>query len=102
MADRQALVHLLRRVREAHGLSQADVEVCMGLAPDTYRHIERGRRLLPDLWHGLVEWVRQFEACVGATTDERKAILEALSRAIIDRLAELLDDLRQANGGASC
>lgn len=87
------LVRLLKRVREAHNLSQTRVEVCMGLPPGSYRHIERGRRKLPDFKHDLVIWVRNFENCVGASKEERQQILSEMSRSILEQFAALLSDL---------
>jgi DNA-binding XRE family transcriptional regulator len=89
------LVHLLKRVRKAHKLSQANVEKCMELAQGAYRHIERGRRKLPDFQHDLVAWVRTFENCVGASREERQQILKEMSHHILEQLEVLLRDLEQ-------
>ena len=87
------LVRLLRRVRKKHKKSQASVEECMDLPVGTYRHIERGRRSLPDFRQNLVDWVRKFEECVEATREERREILDELSRSILDQFQRLLQDL---------
>lgn len=87
------LIDLLKRVRKAHGMSQSYVELRMGLPHGTYRHIERGRRPLPDIRHGLVDWIRSFEIAVGATPEERKEILVELSRVILNELSGLLEDV---------
>jgi transcriptional regulator with XRE-family HTH domain len=89
------LVRHLKRVREAHHMTQAQVEECMELPEGTYRHIERGRRSLPDFRDSLVHWVQKFENCVGASTKERRQILEELSRAILEQFAVLLRDIEQ-------
>jgi len=89
------LVRLLKRVRKAHNVTQAYVEECMQLPPDTYRHIERGRRALPDLRHDLVDWVQRFENCINASKEERREILEELSRSILDQFRRLLRDIEE-------
>jgi transcriptional regulator with XRE-family HTH domain len=91
----EPLIGLLKRVRLAHHLSQESLEECMGLPHGTYRHLERGRRDLPDMRHGLVAWVQMFEACVEATTEERVTILHVLSRSILGQFAALLQDIEQ-------
>ena len=88
------LVRHLKRVREAHHMSQSQVEECMKLAHGSYRHIERGRRPLPDFRQGLVTWMREFQSCVEASDAEREQILLELSRSILEQLAGLMDDLR--------
>ncbi len=90
MAD--ALVKQLKRVREAHGVSQRNVEDCMEMARDQYRHIEKGRRKLPKLEDGLTAWVRRFEDCVDATQAERGAIFEVLRQRVVSEFSALLDD----------
>ncbi len=89
------LVRLLKRVREAHRVSQASVEECMGLAQGTYRHIEIGRRPLPDYRHDLPNWIYEFENCVGATPEERREILDLMSRQILKQFDVLLRDLER-------
>jgi transcriptional regulator with XRE-family HTH domain len=86
----------LKRVREAHNVTQARVEECMGLPLDTYRHIERGRRPLPDLRHDLALWIQSFENCVDASAEERKQILTELSRSILEQFQWLLEDIERA------
>lgn len=90
----EPLVRLLKRVRESHGVKLARLEECMHLPQGTYRHIERGRRRLPDFRQDLVPWIQSFENCVGATPEERKAILEKLSRQILDQFDVLLRDVQ--------
>jgi hypothetical protein len=92
MAD--PLVEILRTVRERHNKSQEKVEECLGLARGTIRHLEAGRRQLPDFRHSLVMWVKSWEDCVGATRQERRQILEAMSRDILGQFSVLVDDLR--------
>jgi transcriptional regulator with XRE-family HTH domain len=93
MSMSDPLVRLLKRVRKAHKATQAYVEECMNLPQDTYRHIERGRRALPDLRHDLVDWVQRFENCVDASKEERQEILEELSRFILEQFQRLLRDI---------
>ena len=90
MAD--PLVPLLRKVRVAHGKSQAQVEECMGLPPDTYRHIEKGRRPLPDYRHDLVDWILKFLDCTDATREEREEIVKVLSDEILRKFERFLRD----------
>lgn len=90
-----ALVAVLQAIRQAHGVSQLKVEVAMGLPINTLRHIEKGRRQLPDLQNGLSRWVKEFLACVGATPQERKLVLDVLSRQILLEFSELLDEVDQ-------
>lgn len=87
------LVVLLKRVRERHGLSQAYVEEKMNLPHGTYRHIEHGRRQLPDIRGGLAQWIEDFENAVGASKAERVEILNELARVILDQFRHLLRDL---------
>jgi transcriptional regulator with XRE-family HTH domain len=86
------LVRTLKQVRNAHNVSQEQLNDCMLLPKNTYRHIERGRRQLPDLQHKLAEWVQTFEDCVHATTEERQLILKTLSAYILELLYPLLPD----------
>lgn len=90
------LVDILKRVREVHEVSQAWIEECMGLAEGTYRHIERGRRPLPDFRNGLVDWVRGFQDCVEASVEERQEIHSEMSRVMVEQLARLLEDIERA------
>jgi transcriptional regulator with XRE-family HTH domain len=88
MAD--PLVSLLKRIREAHGNSQVEIEACMGLPPDTYRHIERGRRPLPDYRHNLVDWILRFLDCVKATREEHDTIVKVMSDEILREFGKFL------------
>jgi transcriptional regulator with XRE-family HTH domain len=92
---REPLVVLLKRVRTAHKFSQAAAAGCMGITTDAYRHIERGRRPLPDFRHHLAAWVRRFEECVHASAEERRQILTLLADQILKELSILLEDLNQ-------
>jgi len=92
------LVDLLKSIRTAHGISQEAIEECMQVPEGTYRHIERGRRNLPDYRSGLTTWIRQFENCVQASTKERAQILELLSHEIVKQFSDLLDDLKRNDG----
>jgi DNA-binding XRE family transcriptional regulator len=82
---------LMKTLREAHGMSQLDVAMCMGIAEDTYRHIEKGRRPLPDIRQGeFARWMAAFLDCVRATDEERKHVTELTSRMILEELSRLL------------
>jgi transcriptional regulator with XRE-family HTH domain len=92
---RDPLLDLMQVIREQHNLTQGDVAKCMGISNGTYRHIEKGRRPLPDIRRGLVSWIRRFEECVQATRDERETILELLSRVVLQEFSTLLDDAQR-------
>ena len=82
---------LMKTIREAHHMSQLQVAVCMGIAEDTYRHIEKGRRPLPDIRHGeFTRWMASFLDCVNATDEERAHVSELVSRVIVEELSRLL------------
>jgi DNA-binding XRE family transcriptional regulator len=87
---RDPIIQLIREVRVAHEKSQQDIADCMGMAKDHYRHIEAGRRSLPDLQHGLTVWIRSFEDCAQATPEERRRIYAILTREIIIQVSVLL------------
>lgn len=87
------LVVLLVGIRKAHGLSQKALEEGMKLPEGTIRHIEIGRRRLPDFRQGLIAWIRNFQVCVNASERERKQILDLLSKEILKQFGGLLDDL---------
>ncbi len=85
----------MRTIREARGMSQLEVAVCMGIAEDTYRHIEKGRRPLPDIRQGeFARWMAAFLHCVRATDDEREHVSELASRMILEELSRLLKNHR--------
>jgi hypothetical protein len=88
------LVDALKALRERHGMSIGDIERCLKLATDTYRHIERRRRPLPDFQHRLIPWLRTFLRCVGATRDEEQEVMEYASKALLEQFSEWMDDLR--------
>jgi hypothetical protein len=90
-----SLVSLLEQTRKAHRKSQAQVEVCMELPQDTYRHIEHGRRPLPDIRNGLTDWMLKFEECIQASTEEREKILQELSRVTLEQFERLLKDIER-------
>lgn len=86
------LVTLLKEIRQSHKVSQRSLEACMDLPEDTYRHIETGRRRLPDFRNNLVGWVQNFANCVHANADERRRILDLVSREVIEQFSRVLDD----------
>lgn len=98
------LLRLLKQVREAHQVSQERVDECMDKPAGTYRHIEVGRRRLPDVFgdrdgrDDLVSWVFKFEDCVNATLEERRKVLETLSRGVVNSFALLLHDIERRSG----
>ena len=88
---RDPLVQAIREIREAHKNSQQEVADCIGTAKDHYRHIEAGRRPLPDLQDGLTLWLRTFEDCLRATPGERKRIYDILWQRVVEQFSHLLD-----------
>ncbi len=93
---RDPLLGIMQVIREAHNVTQGQVEDCMILARGTYRHIEKGRRPLPDARSGLAKWIQGFCNCVGATPEEREHVMKELSRNILQEFSILLEDLRHA------
>lgn len=92
MPRQHPLVAHLQGLRERHKMSQRKVERCMEITDDTLRHVEKGRRPLPRLEQGLAAWVNRFLQCIDATPEERKEVIELMSRQILLELSELLDD----------
>jgi transcriptional regulator with XRE-family HTH domain len=92
---------LMKAIREAHGMTQLQVAMEMGIAEGTYRHIEKGRRPLPDIRNGVLgKWMRSFLDAVNATADERQYMKEVVSRQILHELSDLLDDDPPEEGSA--
>jgi len=89
---RDPLVVQFKKIREAHKKTQSEIESCMKIPLDSYRHIERGRRPLPDFRTGLKQWVKDFVRCVEATDDERKQIHYLLSEQIVLQYSFLIED----------
>jgi transcriptional regulator with XRE-family HTH domain len=88
---------LMKAIREAHGMSQVQVAIAMGIAEDTYRHIEKGRRPLPAIRQGeFTRWMRLFLDAVGATDEERTHLTELASRVVLEEVSHILDE----RGGA--
>lgn len=82
---------LMKTIREAHGMPQLHVAMGMGIAEDTYRHIEKGRRPLPDIRQGeFARWMRLFLDTVGATDEERAHLSELAARVVLEELSHLL------------
>lgn len=85
------LLALMKTIRESHRMSQIQVAACMSIAEDTYRHIEKGRRPLPDIRTGeFARWMASFLDCVSATDEERTHLSELASRVILEELSRLL------------
>ncbi len=55
----------------------------MGLPPDTIRHIEKGRRLLPGLQEGLSHWIEEYLRCVQASPEEHEQVKELAARVLL-------------------
>jgi transcriptional regulator with XRE-family HTH domain len=85
------LVVLLKRIRARHEISLRDMEICMGLPPDTLRHILKGRRLLPGIQEGLKEWIENFLRCAQATPEEQEQVRRLLARLLLLDWSEDLD-----------
>lgn len=89
------LVEYLKKVREAHGISQETLAKRMGILGDTLRHIEKGRRPLPDYRNGFVEFVRLYLAGCGATPSEQSRAVELARKPIEDKLARWRQELEE-------
>jgi hypothetical protein len=85
------LLTLIKSIREEHKRTQIQVAVCMHIAEDTYRHIEKGRRPLP-IRRGFGRWIRSFLNCVGATPDEQSRLKELAWRLFLEEWSHDLDD----------
>ena len=83
---------LIKTIRKAHHMSQIQVAVCMAIAEDSYRHIESKRRRMPDVFHGMSDWIARFLKCVGATEEERKALVGLAARLAVEELSRALDE----------
>lgn len=86
------LLALMKKLRRKYGRSQAQLAACMGIAEDTYRHIEKGRRPLPDIRHGFVDWIKTFLHCVGASKAEERELIELATRLTLEEFSHLLDE----------
>jgi transcriptional regulator with XRE-family HTH domain len=88
---------LMKVIREAHGMSQVQVAIAMGIAEDTYRHIEKGRRPLPDIRQGeFTRWMRLFLDAVRATDEERTHLTELAARVVVEEVSHILDKRRRS------
>src|SRR5215468_4193447 len=89
------LLALMKTIREAHGMSQVQVAIAMGIAEDTYRHIEKGRRPLPDIRQGeFTRWMRLFLDAVRVTDVERAHLTELAARVVLEEVSRILDRRR--------
>ncbi len=93
MADQ--LLKRLKAIRTGHGPSQLVVAACMGIHPDSLRHIESGLRPIPDFLHGRIAWIRSFLKCVEATPEEEREALELAARSVVEQFDEWLRDLNR-------
>jgi hypothetical protein len=65
----------------------------MGIRTDSLRHIEKGRRPLPDFLHGRIVWVRSYLKCVGATPNEEQEAISLASHEFLGQFEEWLHDV---------
>lgn len=86
------LLDKMKVMRLRQHMSQRQVAGCMGIATGSYRHIEKGRRSLPDVRHGLVKWMRQFQNCVNASPEERRELMNLLANVVLYEFSLMLDD----------
>jgi DNA-binding XRE family transcriptional regulator len=86
------ILALMKRIRESHHMSQVQLAACMGIAEDTYRHVEKGRRPLPGIRHGFGRWIRSFLDCVRATEDEQTDLKELAWRLFVEEWSHDLDE----------
>ena len=91
------ILKLMKAIRETHGMSQLQVAAAMGVAEDTYRHIEKGRRPLPDIRQGeFTRWMRLFLDAVGASDEERTHLTELAARVVLEEVSHILDKRRSS------
>lgn len=88
------LVDLMKALRKRSGLSIGDVERTMKIPKDTYRHIERRRRPLPTVDRGLIEFVRSYLACVGATPEDETEAFQLATHTVVEQFADWMQALR--------
>jgi DNA-binding XRE family transcriptional regulator len=85
------ILELMKTIREDHERTQIQIAACMDIAEDTYRHIEKGRRPLPDIRRGFSRWIREFLECAGATPEERVRMRELAARLFVEELSHIMD-----------
>jgi transcriptional regulator with XRE-family HTH domain len=93
------LLTVLKTIRERHRKSQDVIAECMGISRDTYRHIEKRRRPLPDFRHGLIAWLRRFLKCADATEQEEREAISAASQEFVEQFADWLRDIEKQDHG---
>jgi hypothetical protein len=84
----------MKALRKRSGLSIGDVERCMKIPKDTYRHIERRRRPLPTVDRGLIEFVRTYLGCVGATSEDEKEAFQLATHSVVEQFADWMRDMQ--------
>ena len=95
------ILALMQTIRREHGRTQIQIATCMAIDEDTYRHIEKGRRPLPDIRRGFSRWIRAFLDCAGATPNERVDMTELASRVFLEELSHILDGESPEPGASS-
>jgi DNA-binding XRE family transcriptional regulator len=85
------ILKLMKAIREAHKRTQIQIAACMSINEDTYRHMEKGTRPLPDIRRGFSHWIRRFLECADATPKERLRMKELASRLFVEELSHILD-----------
>jgi DNA-binding XRE family transcriptional regulator len=85
------ILKLMKAIREAHKRTQIQIAACMNINEDTYRHMEKGTRPLPDIRRGFSRWIREFLECADATPKERLHMKELASRLFVEELSHILD-----------
>ncbi len=87
------LVRKLVKLRNKYGRSQEYVAFKMGIFPDTLRHIEKGRRPMPDFAHGRVEWIHAYLVAVGASEEEQEEVIKNIADLLAGEFTEWLREL---------
>ena len=85
------ILNLMKVIRKAHKRTQSQIAACMSINEDTYRHLEKGTRPLPDIRRGFSRWIRTFLDCADATPKERLHMRELASRLFVEELSHILD-----------
>lgn len=101
MGETDRLLRVLRQVREKCHVSQEQIDAHMQKSIGTYRHIEAGRRSLPnpleesDEESALAIWLNDFIKCVKPSEEDKELIWSTARRVTLERFAAALRKLER-------